>query len=81
MKKFIRINTFLLLTIFSFFYTDKVISYLDKKDPLMIKINDTKDNYKIEVVNSYIQDDTIIPGIIGKEIEVDKSFLWRDLNV
>lgn len=64
----------LLITIFSFIYTDKVINYLNKKDPLMIKINDIKDNYKIEVVNSYIEDDTIIPGTIGKEVEVDKSY-------
>ena len=40
----------------------------------MIKINNIKDNYKTEVVNSYIEDDTIIPGIIGKEVEVDKSY-------
>ena len=64
----------LLITIFSFIYTDKVITYLNKKDPLMIKINDIKDNYKIEKVNSYIEEDTIIPGIIGKEVEVDKSY-------
>ena len=64
----------LLITIFSFIYTDKVINYLNKKDPLMITLEDIKDNYKTEVVNSYIENDTIIPGIIGKEVEVDKSY-------
>ena len=74
MKKVIKINILLLVTIFSFIYTDKVINYLNKKNPLMIKIEDIKDNYKTKVVNSYIEDDTIIPGIIGKEVEVDKSY-------
>lgn len=74
MKRLIKINILLLITIFSFIYTDKVITYLNKKDPLMIELEDIKDNYKTEVVNSYIKDDTIIPGIIGREVEVDKSY-------
>ena len=74
MNKLIKINTLILITIFSFVYTDKIIEYLNKKDPLMIKLEDIKEDYKVEVVNSYIEDDTIIPGMIGKEVEVDKSY-------
>jgi len=47
MKNILRILSILLLTCFSFFYTDKVINMINKKDPLMIEINNVKDEYKV----------------------------------
>lgn len=62
------------LTLFSFFYTDKVINIINKRDPLMSKIENIKDNYEILPVNATLDNDTIIPGISGKSVDVEKSY-------
>ena len=40
----------------------------------MIKINKEKDNYKVDVIEAIIKDDSIIPGISGKEVDIEKSY-------
>lgn len=72
--KIIRIILVLLLVCFSFYYTDKVMNLLNNKDPLMIKINNIKEDYEILPVNALIEEDTIIPGKKGLEIDIDKSY-------
>lgn len=47
---------------------------INKKDPLMIEISSVKSNYEVLSVNAFVDDDTIIPGIIGKEVDVNKSY-------
>lgn len=74
MKKNIKKISLLLLVLFSFFYTDKVINLINKKDPLMIKINSVKDEYNTLAVDATIVGDTIIPGINGKIVDIDKSY-------
>ena len=74
MKKIIRIFFIITLVCFSFFYTDRVMNYLNSKDPLMIKINNLKEDYEVSPVNAIIDNDTIIPGKKGLEIDVDKSY-------
>ncbi len=60
--------------IFSFFYTEKIISYVQTKDPLYESINSKKNNYNIEYVDSIIDENTIIPGLNGLKIDVRDSF-------
>lgn len=69
-------NYFFLISLvfFSFFYTDKVINIINKKDPLMVEITKQKDKYKVEPTEAIITENTVIPGIEGKEINVDKSY-------
>ena len=74
MKKVIKTISLLVLICFSFFYTDKVINIINQKDPLMIKIESLKEEYKIEPVNAILNEDTIIPGINGRQIDVLKSY-------
>jgi len=74
MKNILRILSILLLTCFSFFYTDKVINMINKKDPLMIEINNVKDEYKVFPVNAIIEGDTIVPGTKGMEVDIYKSY-------
>lgn len=74
MKKLRTFFSLLFLICFSFFYTDKVISVINKNDPLMKKIVDVKSEYKILPVNAILEDNTIIPGLIGKEIDIDRSY-------
>lgn len=74
MKKIIKIFLILCLVCFSFFYTDKVMKLLNKKDPLMITLNNIKEEYEILPVNAIIEEDTIIPGIKGLEVNIEKSY-------
>lgn len=74
MKKVLKDILLLFLICFSFFYTEKVIDFINNKDPLMYEIINVKSNYNIAPVNAIIDDDTIIPGIIGREVDVDKSY-------
>lgn len=74
MKQIIKMIGLVTLICFSFFYTEKVIDVASVQDEIMIKINQVKDNYKIDVIDATILDDTIIPGINGKEVNVEKSY-------
>lgn len=74
MKKIVNGILLISLTCFSFFYTDKVINMINKKDPLMLEIVSVKSTYDVLPVNAMIEEDTVIPGVNGREIDVDKSY-------
>ena len=62
------------LIVVSFYFTDRVMVYINNKNPIMKEIVLKKDKYKVEAVNAIIEDNTIIPGVNGKEVDVNKSF-------
>lgn len=62
------------LVIFSFFYTHKTVTVLKENDDIMIKIKENINNYNIYSINSVINGDTIIPGIKGNIVNIDKSY-------
>ncbi len=64
----------LVLVLFSFFYTDRVMNFINKKDPLMNKIDLLKDKYEVLPVNAVLDSNTIIPGVKGKSVDLDKSY-------
>ena len=74
MKKVIEGFSLLFLTCFSFYYTDKVINMVNKNDPLMIEIISVKDDYEVLPVNGILNGNTVIPGINGREVDVNKSY-------
>lgn len=74
MKNIIKTISLLALVCFSFFYTDKVINIINKKDPLMIKLENIKEEYEVKPVNAKVDKDTIVPGISGRQIDVLKSY-------
>ena len=74
MKNIIKTISLLSLVCFSFFYTDKVINMINKKDPLMIKIETIKEKCEVKPVNAVLNEDTIVPGISGRQIDVLKSY-------
>ena len=74
MKKIIKFIGLLSLIGFSFFYTDKVMNILLEKDPIMIEINNHKDEYEVLATNATIESDTIIPGIVGKTVLEKESY-------
>lgn len=64
----------LLLGLFSFFYTEKVIDFIRESDPIMRNIKNSESNYKIDPVDAKIKDNKMIPGISGKVIDYDSSY-------
>ncbi len=62
------------LVLFSFFYTSKTVSVISEKDELMIKIKENESNYNVKPIESMINDNTIIPGINGKKVNINKSY-------
>jgi hypothetical protein len=73
-KKIIKVMSILGFVCFSFFYTERVMNIINEKDPLMIEIVNIKSSYEVLPVNAYIEDDTVIPGIMGREVDVNKSY-------
>ena len=74
MKKFFQIVGLLTLMIGSFIYTEKVGTTAKLSDTLLTEIKSKKDGYKENAIEPIIKDDTIIPGINGKEVDVQKSY-------
>ncbi len=74
MKKIIKLIGLTILILFSFFYTDKVTNVIKENDSLMHKIKQEKDNYRIKPIEGIITNSTIIPGINGRSINIDKSY-------
>lgn len=74
MRKIINTLSLLCLICFSFFYTDKVMNMINKKSPLMVEISSIKSNYEVLPVNAFVDQDTVIPGVMGREVDVNKSY-------
>lgn len=74
MKKLSQGVLILLLTFFSFFYTDKVMEMINARDPLMIQLVNSKSLYDVAAVNAILDSDTIIPGVSGREVDLNKSY-------
>lgn len=64
----------LLLGLFSFYYTEKVIDFIREKDPIMKTIKKESVNYKKDAVDAKIDGNKIVPGINGKKVDYDSSF-------
>lgn len=74
MKKIYQISIVLLLSLTSFFYTEKVIDFIREKDPIMKNIKEYDKKNKIDAVNAVIDKNKITPGVSGKRVDYDKSF-------
>lgn len=73
-KNIAKISGLMVLTLFSFFFTEKTVTTVKNQDPLMMEINEVKDSYKVDALNTTITDTSIIPGMIGCEVDVEKSY-------
>ena len=74
MKKIFNIIFTILLFIFSFYYTNIVSNFIKNKDPIMIELKNNINNLERDPSNAVIQDNTIIPGLKGKKIDINKSY-------
>lgn len=64
--------------VLSFYFTDKTMIFINNKSPIMKEIVLRKDDYRTEYVNAIIDENTIIPGLNGKEVDELKSFNKMD---
>ena len=74
MKKFFSYIGILSLLLFTFFYTEKTVNVVKEFDDIMIEIKNVNEEYKIEARDATILNNTIIPGLKGKEIDINKSY-------
>ena len=72
--KFIRFIGLICLICFTFIYTEKIIDISIEKDETMIKLKELEQSYNIKPQNATIKEDTIIPGNVGKYIDIDSSY-------
>ena len=74
MKNIGLYSIILFFSIISFYITNKTVNYLKQKDELMLYLKDIEDKYYQEPINPIINNNTIIPGINGYKINIDKSY-------
>ena len=74
MRKIYKYFGLIVLMIFSFYYTDKLVLLVQENNPIMKKIEDEKSKLDVSYVNAIIENDRIIPGKNGLEINDKKSF-------
>lgn len=55
-------------------YTEKFVNTVKEYDPIMIKIKEEKEKYEMKQVEAYIENDKIIPGLSGMEVDENKSY-------
>lgn len=74
MNKRLNIILTIILFILSFYYTHLISNFIKEKDPIMVKIKENKDKFEHQKINAIIKDNTIIPGLNGKIIDINKSY-------
>lgn len=74
MKKVFQMIGLISLTCFSFFVTEQTTIVVSDMDEIMIEIKNKKDDYKLDSIDAIIDNDTIIPGVNKREVNVNKSY-------
>jgi len=74
MRNIFKITGILLLTGFSFYYTDKVSSIIKEHDPIMNRIDNIKDTLTVSKIDPIIYDDEYITGINGCVVNREESY-------
>ena len=74
LKKIFETIGLLSLICFSFFCTNQISMVIRDNDDVLKQIKQIESQYKIEPINAEIKGNTIIPGIAGSEVDVNKSY-------
>lgn len=72
--KIMQIIVLILVLSFSFYYTDKAVTIARKNDPIMIQINNIKEELKVDMIDPMINKDEYVSGINGCEIDEQMSY-------
>lgn len=74
MKNKYKVIGILILTGFTFFYTDKVSKIIKENDPIMNRIDNIKDTYTVSKIDPIVYDDEYITGINGCSVNREESY-------
>ena len=74
MKKVFKCTLLICLFVFSFFLTDKISDVIKDMDEIMILIKQNKSKYETKSISAKINDDSIIPGISKRIVNINKSY-------
>lgn len=74
MKKIFQMIGITTLMVGSFMLTSKIQTTSKQTDALLNEIKSKKDGYKENAIEPYIEDNTIIPGINGREVDIEKTY-------
>ena len=74
MKRIFKVIVIILLSIFSFYYTDKIVYLSKKNDPIMIKIEEAFVSNKLEPIEAIVGKDSMIVGKSGKIVDNYSSY-------
>ena len=74
MKKFFEYIGIIVLIVFSFIYTDKIVEMVNKNDPIMVSINNYAHENDRECIEGTITSDGIILGYSGIKVDVEESY-------
>lgn len=74
LKKFFTFAGVLSLVCFSFYYTDSAVDIVKRNDPIMKEIVSASSNYYEESIDAVLLNNSIIPGISGSKVDIDRSY-------
>ena len=74
MKKTFQIIGLISLTIISFYFSEKISLVVKDMDEIMIGIKENKEKYNKDSIDAKIIDNTIIPGVCSRKVNVSKSY-------
>lgn len=74
MKKIFQMLGLVSLICFSFFMTEKTATVINNMDDIMIEIKKNYKKYNSDSIDAIIDENTIIPGICAKEVNINKSY-------
>lgn len=74
MKKIFESIGFLTLILFTFVYTNKITTTIKENDDILEQIKSIEDQYKTEPIDAIINENTIITGVSGSQIDIQESY-------
>ncbi len=74
MKNIIKYIGIFVIMLIGFYYTEKMNDVVINNSSLMLEINSKENDYKIDAIDAFIEDNYIVPGLNGKKVNVLKSY-------
>lgn len=75
MKKFLQATGLIALLAVTFFSTEQTILVVKDMDDIMVELKQKSKAYEVKPQDAIIKEDTIVPGIAGKTVDINKSYV------
>ena len=75
MRKFFQAIGMITLLCFSFFYTERTVSVVKDFDSIMVEVKEKSSQYNVQPKEATVKGNTIIPGKMGKTVDINKSYI------